>query len=179
MQDYAERHALRSEMRVLAKEERQRQQKAVGEVLQKAAVVCATLTGTMSHDLAPLSFNLVVIDEAAQVLKEAAIRIGANLKLVLASVWLQQREWAACLQPIKEKYEDILWQKEGLSITLLLVIEQELHHPFLTECTCRRSKWPAGRPSSRHREWCWPGTICSCHPPSSARLLQTRWASIA
>ena len=66
-QDYAERRALRAEVRNLAKEERERQQRAVGEVLSRASVVCATLTGCMSRDLATLAFDLVVIDEAAQV----------------------------------------------------------------------------------------------------------------
>ena len=67
MQDRAERKALRAEIRALSKEERQRQQKAVNEVLSRAAVVCSTLTGTLSHHLGPLAFDTVIIDEAAQV----------------------------------------------------------------------------------------------------------------
>lgn len=67
-QDHAERRALRAEIRNLAKEERRRQQRAVGEVLSHAKVVCATLTGVLSRDVAPLQFDLVVVDEAAQVL---------------------------------------------------------------------------------------------------------------
>ena len=38
------RRSIRSELRSLLKEERQRQQKAVEEVLKHASVVCATLT---------------------------------------------------------------------------------------------------------------------------------------
>ena len=67
MQDYAERRALRGELKLLAKEERSRQQKAVGECLARAGVVCATLTGCLSRDLEPRSFDLAVVDEAAQV----------------------------------------------------------------------------------------------------------------
>ena len=66
-QAYAERRALRAEVRALAKEERKRQQLAVGEVLSHAKVVCATLTGVLARDIAPLKFDLVVVDEAAQV----------------------------------------------------------------------------------------------------------------
>ena len=66
-QAYAERKALRAEVRALAKEERKRQQLAVGEVLSHARVVCATLTGVLARDIAPLKFDLVVVDEAAQV----------------------------------------------------------------------------------------------------------------
>ena len=68
LQDYAERRALRGELRLLAKEERSRQQKAVGECLARAKVVCATLTGCLSHDLEPLAFDLAIVDEAAQAL---------------------------------------------------------------------------------------------------------------
>ena len=37
------------------------------EVLNKAAVVCATLSGALMRELRPLRFDLAVIDEAAQV----------------------------------------------------------------------------------------------------------------
>ena len=67
LQDYAERRALRSELRSLSKEERQRQQKAVEEVLKRASVVCATLTGVATFQLRGLTFDVTVVDEAAQV----------------------------------------------------------------------------------------------------------------
>jgi superfamily I DNA and/or RNA helicase len=51
----------------LAKEERQRQQKAVEEVLQNATVICSTLAATLSRNMAALTFDLAVVDEAAQV----------------------------------------------------------------------------------------------------------------
>lgn len=73
MQDYAERRALRGELKLLAKEERSRQQKAVGECLARAGVVCATLTGCLSRDLAPRDFDLAVVDEAAQVMSLACM----------------------------------------------------------------------------------------------------------
>ena len=43
--DRQERREVRAELRRLGKEERQRQEKAVGEVLGAAQVVCTTLTG--------------------------------------------------------------------------------------------------------------------------------------
>ena len=45
----------------------QRQQRAVEEVLGRAAVVCTTLTGALSRDARRLRFDLAVVDEAAQV----------------------------------------------------------------------------------------------------------------
>ena len=67
VQDYAERRALRSELRSLSKEEKQRQQKAVQEVLKHGSVVCATLTGVATFQLRDLPFDVTVVDEAAQV----------------------------------------------------------------------------------------------------------------
>ena len=67
MQDYTERRALRSELRSLCKEEKQRQGKAVQEVVKHGSVVCATLTGVPTFHLTDQTFNVTVVDEAAQV----------------------------------------------------------------------------------------------------------------
>lgn len=75
-QDYAERRALRSELRSLSKEEKQRQQKAVQEVLKHASVVCATLTGVATFQLRDLTFHVTVVDEAAQVSTGPACLVG-------------------------------------------------------------------------------------------------------
>ena len=94
VQDYAERRALRGELKALAKEERSRQQKAVGECLTRAQVVCATLTGCLSRDLDPLTFDLAVVDEAAQVTLSSA-----DVCLHQGSLWLVGMSMAACGQP--------------------------------------------------------------------------------
>ena len=65
-QDCVRRRALRAELRSLSKEERQRQQKAVEEVVKQAKVVCATLTGVATFQLRDLTFDVTVVDEAAQ-----------------------------------------------------------------------------------------------------------------
>lgn len=70
--DRMERQRLRRELRQLVKEERARQEKALKNVLQSAQVVCATLTGVGVRHIAELpSFDIVVIDEAAQALEPA------------------------------------------------------------------------------------------------------------
>ena len=66
-QDYQERRAIRTELKGLAKEERQRQERAVKEVLGRAAVVCSTLSGIGVRMLHGATFDVAVIDEAAQV----------------------------------------------------------------------------------------------------------------
>ena len=70
--DRVERQQLRRELRLLAKEEKQRQERALKNVLASANVVCATLTGVGVRHIADLPpFDLVVIDEAAQALEPA------------------------------------------------------------------------------------------------------------
>ena len=66
-QDYQERRAIRTELKGLAKEERQRQERAVKEVLGRTAVVCSTLSGIGVRMLHGAAFDVAVIDEAAQV----------------------------------------------------------------------------------------------------------------
>ncbi|KXZ43249.1 hypothetical protein GPECTOR_96g715 [Gonium pectorale] len=67
----AERRALRADLRRLAKEERQRQEAAIKEVIRGAQVVCCTLTGVAHRQLEPELFDVAVVDEAAQALEAA------------------------------------------------------------------------------------------------------------
>ena len=76
--DRDERRALRTELRRLAAEERQRQGRAVAEVISRSRVVLCTLSGALSHHLRGSAFDAVVIDEAAQALETACW--GALLK---------------------------------------------------------------------------------------------------
>lgn len=65
------RREIQKELRTLSKEERKRQQLAVTDVIKNADVVLTTLTGASSHKLDNTSFDLVIIDEAAQALEIA------------------------------------------------------------------------------------------------------------
>ncbi|GIL72076.1 hypothetical protein Vretimale_514 [Volvox reticuliferus] len=69
--DRAERRALRADLRRLVKEERQRQEAAVVEVIKGARVVCCTLTGAAHRQLESELFDVAVVDEAAQALEAA------------------------------------------------------------------------------------------------------------
>lgn len=62
---------IRRELRTLAKEERKRQQLAVADVIKNSDVVLTTLTGASSRKLENVTFDLVIIDEAAQALEVA------------------------------------------------------------------------------------------------------------
>lgn len=69
--DKSTRREIQKELRTLSKEERKRQQLAVKDVIKNADVVLTTLTGALSHKLDNTSFDLVIIDEAAQALEIA------------------------------------------------------------------------------------------------------------
>lgn len=79
---------IRRELKSLSREERKRQQLAVTDVIKNADVVLTTLTGVLTKKLDGLSFDVVIIDEAAQAL-EIACWI-ALLKVNMLSVMLKQ-----------------------------------------------------------------------------------------
>lgn len=65
------RREIRKELKSLSREELKRQQLAVTDVIKNANVVLTTLTGSVSRKLENISFDLVIIDEAAQALEIA------------------------------------------------------------------------------------------------------------
>jgi ATP-dependent RNA/DNA helicase IGHMBP2 len=65
------RHDMRQEGRALLADARRLEAQSVEQILQGAAVVCATLTGLDSEVFGQRSFDLAVIDEAAQATEPA------------------------------------------------------------------------------------------------------------
>ncbi|HVY60008.1 MAG TPA: AAA domain-containing protein, partial [Planctomycetota bacterium] len=69
--DWEEKRALREEAKTLRDDARKLARSAIDRVLDAAPVVCATLTGAEGEPLRDRTFDLVVIDEAAQALEPA------------------------------------------------------------------------------------------------------------
>jgi superfamily I DNA and/or RNA helicase len=65
------RREIQKELRTLSREERKRQQLAVTDVIKTADVILTTLIGAFTKKLDRTSFDLVIIDEAAQALEVA------------------------------------------------------------------------------------------------------------
>ncbi|KAM0016856.1 putative hydrolase [Helianthus debilis subsp. tardiflorus] len=81
---------IRKELKMLSKEERKRQQLAVTDVIKNADVVLTTLTGSLSKKLDGTSFDLVIIDEAAQALEVACwIALLKGSRCILSGDHLQ------------------------------------------------------------------------------------------
>ncbi|XP_047332604.1 DNA-binding protein SMUBP-2 [Impatiens glandulifera] len=100
---------IRKELKTLSREERKRQQLAVEDVIKTSDVVLTTLTGASSKKLDGISFDLVIIDEAAQALEIACwIALLKGSRCVLAGDHLQ-------LPPTIQSVEA---EKKGLGRTL-------------------------------------------------------------
>jgi ATP-dependent RNA/DNA helicase IGHMBP2 len=69
--DWEERRALRDEAKALRDDARRLARVAIEKILDAAPVVCATLTAAEGYPLGERTFDLVVIDEAAQALEPA------------------------------------------------------------------------------------------------------------
>ena len=67
----AERFDARKELRKLQKETKQRQKKAIDVVVGGAKLICCTLSGALTGAIRNETFDVVVIDEAAQALEPA------------------------------------------------------------------------------------------------------------
>ncbi|KAK3035165.1 hypothetical protein RJ639_032838, partial [Escallonia herrerae] len=103
------RRDIRKELKTLSKEERKRQQLAVTDVIKNSDVVLTTLTGALSHKLDSTSFDLVIIDEAAQALEIACwIALLKGSRCILSGDHLQ-------LPPTVQSVEA---EKKGLGRTL-------------------------------------------------------------
>jgi superfamily I DNA and/or RNA helicase len=88
--DRAERNDARRELRRVQKETKARQKKAVTVVVSNARIVCCTLSGALTSSLRNETFDVVVIDEAAQALEPACWgAMFKGKKTVLAGDHLQ------------------------------------------------------------------------------------------
>ncbi|XP_074320614.1 uncharacterized protein LOC141657331 [Silene latifolia] len=107
--DKSTKREITKELRILSKEERKRQQLAVADVTKNAEVILTTLTGALTRKLDHITFDLVIIDEAAQALEIACwIALLKGSRCILAGDHLQ-------LPPTIQSVEA---EKKGLGRTL-------------------------------------------------------------
>ena len=130
--DRNERNDVRKELRVLAKEERNRQKTAMKDVVSGARVVCATLSGALSGTLKFEDFDVVVVDEAAQALEASCW--GAVLKgkkAVLAGDHLQLPPTVISDEAQEKGLSDTLFQRlhdlYGDGVARMLTVQYRMH----------------------------------------------------
>ncbi|KAJ1294671.1 hypothetical protein BS78_01G163600 [Paspalum vaginatum] len=127
---------IRKELKTLAKEERKRQQLAVTDVLKNADVVLTTLTGASSKKLGGITFDLVVIDEAAQALEVACwIALLKGPRCILAGDHLQLPPTIQSVEAEKKGMGKTLFERlteaYGEEITSMLTVQYRMHEHIM------------------------------------------------
>ncbi|KAK3146809.1 hypothetical protein QOZ80_3BG0272350 [Eleusine coracana subsp. coracana] len=123
---------IRKELKTLAKEERKRQQLAITDVLKNANVVLTTLTGASSKKLNGITFDLVIIDEAAQALEVACwMALLKGPRCILAGDHLQLPPTIQSVEAEKKGMGKTLFERlteaYGEEITSMLTIQYRMH----------------------------------------------------
>ncbi|KAF3442575.1 hypothetical protein FNV43_RR16491 [Rhamnella rubrinervis] len=130
--DKSTRRDIQKELRSLSKEERKRQQLAVTDVIKSADVVLTTLTGACSRKLENTSFDLVIIDEAAQALEVACwIALLKGSRCILAGDHLQLPPTIQSVEAEKKGLGRTLFERlddmYGEDVTSMLTVQYRMH----------------------------------------------------
>eukprot|EP00899_Mesostigma_viride_P028330 jgi/Mesvir1/8682/Mv26108-RA.1 len=135
--DRALKSQMRRELKALTKEEVQRERQAVVDVIKGADVVLTTLTGSLGSQLADETFDLVVIDEAAQALEAACWQaLLKGRRCVLAGDHLQlpptcQSDEAAKKGLGVTLFERVAAGPYGRDVTSMLTVQYRMHEDIM------------------------------------------------
>lgn len=130
------RREIQKELRILSKEERKRQQLAVTDVIKNADVVLTTLTGASSRKLDNTSFDLVIIDEAAQALEIACwIALLKGSRCILAGDHLQLPPTIQSAEAEKKGLGRTLFERladiYGNEVVSMLTVQYRMHERIM------------------------------------------------
>ncbi|XP_055802390.1 uncharacterized protein LOC129871491 isoform X2 [Solanum dulcamara] len=123
---------IRRELKSLSREEHKRQQLAVTDVIKNADVVLITLTGVLTKKLDGLSFDVVIIDEAAQALEIACwIALLKGSRCILAGDHLQLPPTIQSVEAEKKGLGKTLFERladfYGDEIMSMLTVQYRMH----------------------------------------------------
>ncbi|XP_021893311.1 DNA-binding protein SMUBP-2 [Carica papaya] len=126
------RRDIQRELRSLSKEERKRQQLAVTDVIKNADIVLTTLTGALTHKLDNTTFDLVIIDEAAQALEIACwIAILKGSRCILSGDHLQLPPTVQSVEAERKGLGRTLFERladlYGDEVTSMLTVQYRMH----------------------------------------------------
>ncbi|CAI5513333.1 unnamed protein product, partial [Closterium sp. Naga37s-1] len=171
-----ERGEIQRDLRRLGKEERQRQQRAVQDVLKDSNVVLTTLTGSLSRHLEPLTFDLVVIDEAAQALEVSCwAAVLKAPRCILSGDHLQLPPTVQCDEAQKRGLGVTLFERlhrlYGDRITSMLTVQYRMHQDIMCWASDElyQSLLSAHASVARHGLPDLPGVVSG--PVTEARLV--------
>ncbi|KAI4341304.1 hypothetical protein MLD38_026040 [Melastoma candidum] len=134
--DKGTRRDIQRELRTLSKEERKRQQLAVADVIKGVDVVLTTLIGASSQKLENTSFDLVIIDEAAQALEIACwIAILKASRCILVGDHLQLPPTIQSVEAEKKGLGRTLFERltelYGNQVTSMLTVQYRMHEHIM------------------------------------------------
>ncbi|KAL7194326.1 hypothetical protein ACSBR1_034690 [Camellia fascicularis] len=135
--DKNSRRDIRRELTTLSKEERERQVLAVADVIKSSDVVLTTLTGALSRKLEGTSFDLVIIDEAAEALEIACwIALLKGSRCILAGDHLQLPPTIQSVEAEKKGLGRTLFERladlYGDEVTSMLTVQYRMHELIMT-----------------------------------------------
>ncbi|CAL5341019.1 unnamed protein product [Camellia sinensis] len=135
--DKNSRRDIRRELKTLSKEERERQVLAVADVIKSSDVVLMTLIGALSRKLEGTSFDLVIIDEAAQALEIACwIALLKGSRCILAGDHLQLPPTIQSVEAEKKGLGRTLFERladlYGDEVTSMLTVQYRMHELIMT-----------------------------------------------
>ncbi|XP_028114835.1 DNA-binding protein SMUBP-2-like isoform X3 [Camellia sinensis] len=135
--DKNSRRDIRRELKTLSKEERKRQVLAVADVIKSSDVVLTTLTGALSRKLEGTSFDLVIIDEAAQALEIACwIALLKGSRCILAGDHLQLPPTIQSVEAEKKGLGRTLFERladlYGDEVMSMLTVQYRMHELIMT-----------------------------------------------
>ena len=159
----ADRRAIYQDLRELRKEFRQRENRCISEVIRTSQVVCSTLHGAGGRQLFGQTFDVVIVDEAAQALEAQCwipiLGVNGVKKLILAGDHLQ-------LPPtIKSTNEKVEKKDREKSLKLL---DESLRALALSDAELTTSRKPSLSTTMFDR-------LLSTHGPSIKTLLTTQY----
>ncbi|KAL8229878.1 hypothetical protein R6Q57_014778 [Mikania cordata] len=128
---------IRKELKMLSKEEHKRQQLAVTDVIKNADVVLTTLTGSLSKKLDGTSYELVIIDEAAQALEVASwIALLKGSRCVLSGDHLQLPPTIQSVEAEKKGLGKTLFERlavmYGDEVMSMLTVQYRMHEQIMS-----------------------------------------------
>lgn len=123
---------IQKELRTLSREERKRQQLAVTDVIKTADVILTTLMGAFAKKLDRTSFDLVIIDEAAQALEIACwIPLLKGTRCILTGDHLQLPPTIQSVEAEKKGLGRTLFERlaelYGEEVTSMLTVQYRTH----------------------------------------------------
>ena len=178
-----EKAAMRREGRALIEDARKLEDRAVEKLLDGSPILCATLTGLNPDILGRRTFDLVVIDEAAQTVEPACwIAVGRAKRVVLAGDHCQLPPTILSVEASRRGFGvslmERLVERYGPAVTRRLRVQYRMHDAIagFSAAEFYESDLVADASVAGHRLCDLPGVAASPLTEAPVRFIDTAGA---